>query len=213
MWLRCSTKFRADGQAQRFFPASRPWRRLPSSSRYGPTGSCGFPAAASCGADVRPLARKRVLCEKPMPSPRRGRANARGCQGSGSIWRWDLRRFFRRRKPSPICGPDVWRSESFRWRRLDIFLAGESASFFNEKRRRRVLLDLGVHSLDLLLHWFGEAREIQYRDDAMRSRGQLPIKAGLESAAGEVRFSRDWRSPTGVIEWNGPRWNGRWSGE
>lgn len=70
-----------------------------------------------------------------------------------------------------------------------------SASFFDpEQSAGGVLHDLGSHTLDLILHWFGDPVQVDYFDDA---------KGGLETNClirfqhqsglkGEVRLSRDW---------------------
>jgi len=65
-------------------------------------------------------------------------------------------------------------------------------------------VDLGVHSRIYCCTGLGGA-EIQYRDEPWEGRGQRQIKVALESAAGEVRFSRDAARNLCVIEWNGPR--------
>ncbi|MBD1918181.1 MULTISPECIES: Gfo/Idh/MocA family oxidoreductase [Cyanophyceae] len=55
-----------------------------------------------------------------------------------------------------------------------------------------VLLDIGVHLLDLLIWWFGEPLEIHYEDDAM---GGIDVNCALScrfaQVSGTVRLSRD----------------------
>jgi predicted dehydrogenase len=69
-----------------------------------------------------------------------------------------------------------------------------SASFFQKQHSQGgVLLDLGVHLLDLSCWWFGAPASITYADDAMgnleaNSQLQLTFTSGLK---GEVRLSRD----------------------
>lgn len=69
-----------------------------------------------------------------------------------------------------------------------------SASFFQKQHSQGgVLLDLGVHLLDLSCWWFGAPASITYADDAMgnleaNSHLQLSYTSGL---TGEVRLSRD----------------------
>jgi predicted dehydrogenase len=69
-----------------------------------------------------------------------------------------------------------------------------SASFFQKQHSQGgVLLDLGVHLLDLSCWWFGAPASITYADDAMgnleaNSHLQLTYTSGL---TGEVRLSRD----------------------
>jgi predicted dehydrogenase len=68
-------------------------------------------------------------------------------------------------------------------------------SFFNKAQTPGgVLLDIGVHVLDLLLWWLGEPAKFIYADDAMggietNSRLQLHYANG---AHGLVHLSRDW---------------------
>ncbi len=72
-----------------------------------------------------------------------------------------------------------------------------SATFFQKQHAfGGVLHDLGVHALDLVLHWFGEATEVEYADDAaggLETNCLVRLKhaSGLE---GEVRLSRDWNT-------------------
>jgi predicted dehydrogenase len=69
-----------------------------------------------------------------------------------------------------------------------------SASFFQKQHSQGgVLLDLGVHLLDLSCWWFGAPASITYADDAMgnleaNSHLKLTYSSGL---TGEVRLSRD----------------------
>ncbi len=72
-----------------------------------------------------------------------------------------------------------------------------SDSFFRKKTAGGgVLLDLGVHALDLVIHWFGEPQELIYADDAMggleaNCRMELSYSAGFK---GTVQLSRDWKT-------------------
>lgn len=74
-----------------------------------------------------------------------------------------------------------------------------------------VLLDLGVHVLDLLAWWFGMPSDLSYRDDAF---GGVEANCDLEmmfpaGLRGRVRLSRDWglrrycriEGERGWIEW------------
>ena len=69
-----------------------------------------------------------------------------------------------------------------------------SASFFQKQHSQGgVLLDLGVHVLDLICWWFGDPSSIRYSDDAM---GNLEANSHLcltysNGLQGEVRLSRD----------------------
>jgi predicted dehydrogenase len=68
-------------------------------------------------------------------------------------------------------------------------------SFFNKAQTPGgVLLDIGVHTLDLLTWWLGEPASFTYEDDAM---GGLEINARVNlefpnGARGSVHLSRDW---------------------
>lgn len=70
-----------------------------------------------------------------------------------------------------------------------------SASFFQRSAARGgVLLDIGVHLLDLLIWWWGPPVEVEYEDDSMggveaNCRIRLRFAQGH---SGEVRLSRDW---------------------
>ena len=72
-----------------------------------------------------------------------------------------------------------------------------SDSFFRKNTAGGgVLLDLGVHVLDLVVHWFGEPQELTYADDAMggleaNCRMELSYSAGFK---GTVQLSRDWET-------------------
>ena len=79
----------------------------------------------------------------------------------------------------------------FRW-------PATSTSFFDKKQTPGgVLLDIGVHVLDLLLWWLGEPATLSYSDDAM---GGLEINSVLDltfanRATAHLHFSRDWQTP------------------
>lgn len=76
----------------------------------------------------------------------------------------------------------------FRW-------PAASPSFFNKTQTPGgVLLDIGVHVLDLLIWWLNEPSAYQYSDDAM---GGLETNARVElsypdGARGIIHLSRDW---------------------
>lgn len=71
----------------------------------------------------------------------------------------------------------------------------QSASYFKKSSAHGgVLLDIGVHLLDLIIWWFGNPEEIVYEDDAM---GGIEVNCRIQCKfmqgfAGEVRLSRDW---------------------
>jgi predicted dehydrogenase len=71
----------------------------------------------------------------------------------------------------------------------------QSPSFFQKATAQGgVLMDIGVHVLDLLLWWLGQPIDIRYEDDAMggvEANCRLTLKFA-RGCAGEVRLSRDW---------------------
>jgi predicted dehydrogenase len=87
-----------------------------------------------------------------------------------------------------------------------------SPSFFQKAQTPGgVLLDIGVHVLDLLIWWLGEPAAYQYFDDAM---GGLETNVRLQlsyagGATGVVQLSRDWQTPNhyrfvfenGIVGW------------
>ena len=79
----------------------------------------------------------------------------------------------------------------FRW-------PAATPSFFQKNQTHGgVLLDIGVHVLDLLIYWLGEPVSFSYFDDAMggletNSRVRLHYANG---ARGTVQLSRDWATP------------------
>ncbi len=88
----------------------------------------------------------------------------------------------------------------------------QSPSYFKRSHSGGgVLLDIGVHLLDLLIWWFGEPIEIHYEDDAM---GGIDVNCRLRcqfaGVTGTVRLSRDCelsnryviRGSKGWLSWN-----------
>ncbi|MDD5199712.1 MAG: Gfo/Idh/MocA family oxidoreductase [Terrimicrobiaceae bacterium] len=85
-------------------------------------------------------------------------------------------------------------------------------SFFNKAQTPGgVLLDIGVHVLDLLVWWAGEPESLDYADDAMggletNARATLTHRGG---AQGMIRLSRDWSTANeyrfefehGLVSW------------
>jgi predicted dehydrogenase len=83
--------------------------------------------------------------------------------------------------------------------------------FDRAKARGGVLLDIGVHVLDLLLWWLGEPDRIAYEDDALggvevNCRVRLGFQSGCEA---DIQLSREWSRPNeyliqgtkGVLRW------------
>jgi predicted dehydrogenase len=89
----------------------------------------------------------------------------------------------------------------------------QSASFFQKSTAQGgVLLDIGVHLLDLLIWWWGQPVEVIYEDDAM---GGIEANCHLtlrfaQGFSGQVRLSRDCSQPNryviqcekGWLSWN-----------
>ena len=136
-----------------------------------------------------------VLCEKPMAlSLTEGMAMVTAASDAGRLLAIGLVRRF---MPSAqtihaIVSQNLLgevKSFSFSEGRLFRWPV-QSASYFRENG---VLRDIGVHVLDLLLHWFGEPEEIVYEDDAM---GGVEVNCRIhlkfpQGWRGEVRLSRD----------------------
>lgn len=92
-------------------------------------------------------------------------------------------------------------------RRIEIAEGGKfgwpaaSASFFQRRETPGgVMLDLGVHWLDLLRWWLGEAADFSYEDDAL---GGLEANATMRATwsggiEARVRLSRDWATENAV---------------
>jgi predicted dehydrogenase len=141
-----------------------------------------------------------VLCEKPMATALPdGEAMAASAAQTGQVLAIG---FFRRFFPAiqaiqRILEQDMlgqiktfhcYEGGPFHW-------PVQSTSFFQKSLAGGgVLMDLGVHLLDLLIWWWGYPTQITYEDDALggveaNCRLQLEFAA---SFSGEVKLSRDW---------------------
>lgn len=159
-----------------------------------------------------------VLCEKPMAaSLADAEAMADAANRTGRPLAVGLyRRFFRATQViKEICTQgtlgqpvsfEVEEGGAFRWE------AASDSFFRREATPGGVLYDTGVHTLDLLLWWFGEPSRLDYRDDAA---GGQEANCTLEleytpGFTGRVRLSRDWATRNtfrlnftrGSIAWN-----------
>jgi predicted dehydrogenase len=75
--------------------------------------------------------------------------------------------------------------------------AATDSFFRREQTPGGVLLDIGVHVLDLLLWWLGEPASFTYADDA-RDGLEANCRLSATFAAGtrlDLRLSRDWKTP------------------
>jgi len=140
-----------------------------------------------------------VLCEKPMAATLAdAEAMAAEAARTGRPLAIGLyRRFFRATQAiknlcasqtlGPIVSFEVEEGGPFRWE------AASDSFFRREITPGGVLYDTGVHTLDLLLWWFGEPTTFDYRDDAA---GGLEANSHLQlnyaGFSGTVRISRDW---------------------
>ena len=147
-----------------------------------------------------------VLCEKPMAATVDEAEKMMAAAGANQRLAVGLfRRFFpatqliREYMERGILGKplrfEFTEGGAFNW-------PAQSASFFEKKTAHGgVLLDLGVHLLDLALWWFGEPASFEYEDDAM---GGLEINSVLRldyasGLKGVVQLSRDWDLPNRYV--------------
>jgi len=158
-----------------------------------------------------------VLCEKPMAATAADCADmTRAAEAANRVLAVGLyKRFF----PTSgylrqLCqGRTLGRLQSFDLQEGGPFnWPAASPSFFNRRETPGgVLLDIGVHVLDLLLWWLGDPASFDYADDAM---GGLETNAVLKlrydgGATGRVHLSRDWATrqryhfefENGTVEW------------
>jgi predicted dehydrogenase len=192
--------------AAALFPAAR---ELKSLEELGQSG-CGVALVASPArfhaeqAIACVTAGLAVLCEKPLATSIR---EADAMVQAAKTHRRPLavgqvRRFF----PSTqlikgiVDGQRLGRLVSFQVREGGNFRwPARSASFFLKKSAGGgVLLDTGIHTLDLLLWWLGEPQSFSYEDDAM---GGIEINCRLKMDygpfQGRVQLTSDCDIPTG----------------
>ncbi len=189
-------------QLQRLFPQARAAADL--AAAVAPSGSLAIIATPPRWHADQTLAAFaggwHVLCEKPMAAGSGDAARMiAAADATGRLLAVGLyKRFF----PSSrylrfLCGPDhplgallrftIAEGGAFTWP------AATPAFFQRAATPGGVLLDLGVHALDLLLWWLGEPTDLSYADDAMgglEANARVTLRFG--AATGEVRLSRDW---------------------
>jgi predicted dehydrogenase len=158
-----------------------------------------------------------VLCEKPMATTHADCADmTQAADSAGRILAVGLyKRFF----PASEYLRELCRGQVLGGLRSFDFQEGgpfnwpaASPSFFIRRETPGgVLLDIGVHVLDLLLWWLGDPASFDYADDAM---GGLETNAVLKlayasGARGKIHLSRDWVTrqrytfefEKGTVEW------------
>jgi len=140
-----------------------------------------------------------VLCEKPMASSvAEAEAMVAASRAAGRVLAIGLfRRFFPALQTihGLVSGGALGAPRSFSFSEGGAFnWPAASGSFFQKHNSQGgVLLDVGVHVLDLACWWFGESASLVYEDDAM---GNLEANCRIKltypnDLAGEVRLSRD----------------------
>lgn len=165
-----------------------------------------------------------VLCEKPMATNFpdcekmiRAAALARRVLAVGLYKRFFptsvyLRELIREKTLGSLHSFNIEEGGPFHW-------PAASPSFFRRQETPGgVLLDIGVHTLDLLLWWLGEPADFEYADDAM---GGLEANAILHlsyatGTTGRIQLSRDWPTQqlyhfefeNGTVDWTVNNANG-----
>ncbi len=139
-----------------------------------------------------------VLCEKPMANTvAEAEEMAAAARDSGKALAIGLfRRFFpalramreiiARGSLGPVRSFSIAEGGVFGW-------PAQSASFFQKASSKGgVLLDAGVHALDIVQWWFGEPSELAYADDAMGGlEANCRVEMGYGAFSGQVQLSRD----------------------
>ena len=92
---------------------------------------------------------------------------------------------------------------SFRFLEGEIYSwPAQTASFFKRAEAGGgVLIEAGVHTIDLLLWWLGDVAQVLYRDDSMggvEANCQIRLKM-VSGAEGVVQLSRDWSLPNRYV--------------
>ncbi len=140
-----------------------------------------------------------VLCEKPMASSVAEAESmiSAACKANRVLAIGLFRRFFPALQTikALVTEGTLGAVQSFSFEEGGVFnWPAASASFFQKQvSQGGVLLDLGVHILDLISWWFGDPLSLSHEDDNMgnleaNSRISLSFEAGFE---GVVRMSRD----------------------
>lgn len=139
-----------------------------------------------------------VLCEKPMATSVaeaetmvKAASSASGVLAIGMSRRFfpatqTIRRILSLNVLGDILSFSFFEGGEFQW-------PVSSPSYFKKQAAQGVLMDIGVHALDLMLWWFGEPVGVRYADDMM---GGIEANCQLlctfeQGFSGELRLSRD----------------------
>lgn len=148
-----------------------------------------------------------VLCEKPMATTTVD--CDRMVEAAEKAGRLLAVGHFRRLFPSSRMVKRILDTEllgpvrSFRFLEGEIYSwPAQTASFFKRAEAGGgVLIEAGVHTIDLLLWWLGDVAQVLYRDDSMggvEANCQIRLKM-ISGAEGVVQLSRDWSLPNRYV--------------
>jgi predicted dehydrogenase len=192
----------------RMFPYAQKCESLEELAQAGcDVALVASPARFHAGQAIRCLeSGLHVLCEKPMATASMDAANMlSAAKAAGRLLAvGQVRRFFPAAQmlKQIIAEHRLGEMRAFRGKEGSNFGWGaRSASFFSRKSAvGGVLLDTGIHAIDLLLWWFGEPRSLTYEDDSM---GGLEANCRLNldygTFAGSLQLSWDFEMPTGYL--------------
>ncbi|HVU32052.1 MAG TPA: Gfo/Idh/MocA family oxidoreductase [Opitutaceae bacterium] len=189
----------------RFFPTAQPYPRLEDLPPETVTVAVIASPPRFHAAQAVQLFNDRchVLCEKPLATTvveaEAMLQAARTAQRTLAVGLF--RRFFPAlRAIGEFCTSRLFgRLQSFDVREGGPFnWPAATPSFFDRKQAGGgVLLDAGVHVLDLLLWWLGEPTHVAYADDAqggLEATCRIELGYPAESIRGTVLLSRDWKT-------------------
>ena len=160
------------------------------------------PALHRAQAEAAFAAACAVLCEKPLAAngvdadaivaaaARSGRLLAAGHYKRFFPAHRALKTLIERQTFGPLLEATLFEGGKFSWP------AATDSFFRREQTPGGVLLDIGVHTLDLLRWWLGDPTDFAYADDALDG---LEANARLEATFADgarvrLRLSRDWRT-------------------
>lgn len=154
-----------------------------------------------------------VLCEKPLaPTLQEATTCCDAAESGGAILAVGMVRRFH---PSTILMSNVLKDgflgsvSHYEWD-LGVPYNWDTASgfyFFRQYSGGGVLLDEGIHDLDLVMHWFGASKILNYKDDDWGSRIESNAVVDLEhvcqkrNLAGKIRLSRTYTLKNRLIIW------------